>query len=255
MGTAAYIRVSTDEQDPQRQRNEISDQYDVDEWYQDIESGAVFTGRQDFDRLRSEMDQWDEVVFHEVSRLGRSARETDEVMREFRDTGVTVHFLNPMPLSLYPDPEMAEHRWEAMFNEVIFDFAKHWAEAEREQIRQRTKSALRRLEQEGKWSGGRVPAGYRVDEDGYLVEDADEYERIRRMCQRIMEGRPKRRVAAFYGLESGYESILSRVEDSEKPYYEDIHFDDDQWQLEQAKVKAGKKELDPLTQEQEVVDA
>lgn len=90
MSTSAYIRVSTSDQDPERQYQDIRSHFDVsrEDLYADVEHGDVFTGRDGYDELMDSLDDYDKVVFEEITRLGRSAREMRDTADTLRVCGV-----------------------------------------------------------------------------------------------------------------------------------------------------------------------
>jgi DNA invertase Pin-like site-specific DNA recombinase len=119
-----------------------------------------------------------------------------------------------------------------------------FADAERKMIRSRVQEGIDAAVADGK-RVGRPPFGYTV-EDGFLQQTPSEYVRAQTFIREVRKGREKYATAAFFEIpDSAIQSILARAETNY-----DIPFDNDQWQLERAKVDAGEKELPPLdTQE------
>jgi hypothetical protein len=72
---SAYVRVSTDDQNEQRQMRAIREKYDEDqednqiEWYCDLGKSGATTSRQEYQRLREHVAEYDVVVAHELDPL------------------------------------------------------------------------------------------------------------------------------------------------------------------------------------------
>lgn len=80
------MRVSTADQDAERQRDSIGSKYKVDNitWFVDIESGASLD-REQYNDLRDDLDEYDVVVSTEIDRLGRSFSGLASFVEELRD--------------------------------------------------------------------------------------------------------------------------------------------------------------------------
>ena len=76
MQIAAYVRVSTDDQNEDRQMRAIREKYDEQsneiEWFCDLGESGASTSRREYQRLREDVKEYDVVVAHELDRLGRS---------------------------------------------------------------------------------------------------------------------------------------------------------------------------------------
>lgn len=235
---AAYVRVSTDDQDDQRQRNSILNKYEQDEieWYVDIESGSS-VDRAEYQRLRDDIESDDPpgiVVATEIDRLGRSFSELANIVEDIRDRGIGLDLVE-QPV----DTTEAEDWMGDLMLNILITFA----DAERRMIKDRVQQGINKAQQEGK-RVGRPPFGYTVD-DGFLVQIPSEYARAQEFIRETRKGRAKKATAEFYGIpESSIQSILERS----KQNYE-TEFDNKSWKVERAKVEAGKKQLEPLTSE------
>lgn len=233
---AAYVRVSTDEQDDQRQRDSILNKYDAEniEWYVDIESGAS-VARKEYQRLREDVesdDPPDVVVTTEIDRLGRSFSELADCVEDMRRNGVDIDCTEQAISTTDADDWMADMVLNLM---IVF------ADAERRMIQDRVQAGINKAQREGK-RVGRPPAGYDVDDDGFLFQDPVEYAKVQNFIREVKKGRAKSSTAEFFGVkQSAIQSVLKRAEQN----YE-IEFDNDQWKVERAKVEAGEKTLEPL---------
>ena len=235
MATAAYIRVSTPEQDPERQYQDIKSKFDVsrDHLYADVEHGDVFTGRDCYDALMDSLEDYEKVVFEELTRLGRSAREMRDTAHTLREAGVTIATVSPLR-EFPPDEDDA-------MSKLFFDILTRMAEAELERIRSRTKSGIRQAKREGKHVGN-PPREYTV-EDGFLEPIEGEYERISKFIREVNKGRAKAPTARFFGVdETSYQSIL---ENSDR-YWDAEYVGDEEWRRRRVEVQNGEKDLEPL---------
>lgn len=170
-----YVRVSTDEQDPQRQvddcrraaeRRGAAVRLYVDRGV----SGATFE-REEFQRLKDDVGagRVDTVMATEASRIGRSFLETTEFIQHCYDHGVKFEVLDGSFPTVDPDSddEMAKKYAELMA----------WAaDLERYFLRKRVQSGVNRAKEQGKWTG-RPPYGFTVN-DGYLAVEPNDYLRM-----------------------------------------------------------------------------
>ena len=86
----AYVRVSSVEQNPERQRVALA-AYGIDEWYEDKLSGKD-TNRDDLERLRGDIRKGDTICVHDFSRLARSLKDFIDLVNEFQNKGASLYF-------------------------------------------------------------------------------------------------------------------------------------------------------------------
>lgn len=86
----AYIRVSTAEQNPERQKVALA-AYGIDKWYEDKLSGKD-TNRDDLERLRKDIRKGDTIYVHDFSRLARSLKDLIDLVNEFQNKGASLYF-------------------------------------------------------------------------------------------------------------------------------------------------------------------
>lgn len=229
---AGYVRVSTDDQDDDRQRESILQHYDSEDidWYVDIESGASLS-RDQYNNLRENIDKYDVIVTTEIDRLGRSFSELASFVEELREKGIDLH-CTEQPISTVES--------DGWMGDLLLNLMIVFADAERQMITDRVQQGIDKARRDGK-RVGRPPFGYDV-EDGFMYQVPDEYARAQNFIREVKKGRSKRATAEYFEIpESAIQSILKRAEQN----YE-IPFDNDQWRIERAKVKAEKKDLMPL---------
>jgi DNA invertase Pin-like site-specific DNA recombinase len=113
MQIAAYVRVSTDDQNEQRQMRAIRAKYDDDqednqiEWYCDLGESGASTSRQEYQRLRESVVEYDVVVAHELDRLGRSFADLAGFVDDLREKGIDIDLVN------HPIGAVGEDDWIA----------------------------------------------------------------------------------------------------------------------------------------------
>lgn len=205
---AVYVRVSTSDQDPQRQLDDCRAAADrrgagTVPYVDHDESGASFD-REQFQQLRADVaaGDVDTVMATEASRLGRSFVETAEFIQHCYDHGVAVEVLDGSFPTVDPgeDDPMAKKVAELMA----------WvADLERQYLRQRVESGLRRAQREGKWTG-RPPYGFTTDGDGYLVVEPTDYLAIQAALE-ALETDPEATLPAVARHAGIPKSTLSRV--------------------------------------------
>ena len=234
MNIAAYVRVSTDDQNEDRQMRAIHQKYSEEgtqiEWYCDLGESGASTSRCEYQHLREHIAEYDVVVAHELDRLGRSFADLAGFVEDLREKDVDIDLVNQPIGTVGEDDWMAE----MMLNMMVF------ADAERKMIRSRVQEGIDAAIAGGK-RVGRPPFGYTV-EDGFLQQVPAEYVRVQTFIREVRKGREKKATATFFEIpDSKIRSILTRAEANY-----DIPFDNDQWRLERAKVDAGEKDLPPL---------
>jgi DNA invertase Pin-like site-specific DNA recombinase len=238
MQIAAYVRVSTDDQNEDRQMRAIrakyaeSEQNNEIEWFCDLGESGASTPRREYQRLREHVAEYDVVVAHELDRLGRSFADLAGFIEDLREKDIDIDLVNQ------PIGTVGEDDWMA---EMMLNMMMVFADAERKMIRSRVQEGIDAAIADGK-RVGRPPFGYSV-EDGFLQQIPSEYVRVQNFIREVRKGREKRATAAFFDIPvSKMRSILARAETNY-----DVAFDNDQWHIERAKVDVGEKELPPLS--------
>jgi DNA invertase Pin-like site-specific DNA recombinase len=185
-----YARVSTADQDPQRQLDElrefVKDSCDNPEVhaYTDIISGTETDRGEEYRRLREDIKDGilDVVVVHELSRLSRlGAGEIHEFL-EFCLTNETGVRDLEVGLEISLDDDLVDRAVSQLIAGVMGDLAR----VEHKQKLRRIQSGIDAAQDAGRWTG-RPPAGFEV-EDGYLRVNADEFLTIRHALERVEQG-------------------------------------------------------------------
>ena len=233
-----YARVSTTDQDSQRQLNELrefaEDTYDEPEIhaYADIISGTETERGEEYQRLRSNIEDGalDVVVVHELSRLSRlGAGEIHEFL-EFclsHETGVQDLEVG---LEISLEDDLVDRAVSQLIAGVMGDLAR----VEHKQKLRRIQSGIDAAKEAGRWTG-RPPAGFDV-KDGYLQVNADEFLTIRRALERIDQGYTYAEAADGTPVA---ESTLRALYDDRR----DLYF---YAEAEDERLQAAAQELQPL---------
>ena len=137
-----YVRVSTQDQDVENQKNEISRyctdrKMIIDEWIAIEMSSSKSTEARRIDELISKLKEDDAVIASELSRLGRSIKETLDIVETIVEKKKARLILIKQNLDLNP------HNLDDIQNTVLLTTFSMLAKLERTFISQRTKTALR----------------------------------------------------------------------------------------------------------------
>lgn len=147
--TFAYLRVSTDKQDLENQRLEISayatrSGLTVDEWLEVEISSRKDIRQRRIVELMGKLKRGDILVVSEVSRLARSMREVHNIMGDLASKKVKVHIIKQNVVSQGEGD---------MTTDILVNAFAMAAQMERALISQRTKNGLARVRAEGRKLG------------------------------------------------------------------------------------------------------
>jgi DNA invertase Pin-like site-specific DNA recombinase len=229
---ATYIRASTDDQKTTHQQDAIDewltkhdvDQSDVDR-YVDLGQSGADPGREQFGELVDaiQSENYEYVVVWEISRLARLGSIYQRFFEHCEDAGTTVAITDGWINEVRPDGT----------GKLIADISAAVAEEERRRLTKRIESGVARAQREGKWTG-RVPKGFRHDNEGYLqlIHEADRdageisYLEMRSAIGRVDDGESYRAVAA--DTPNIGRSTLMRIhkDDDRRSWYLDGEADD-----------------------------
>lgn len=128
-----YCRVSTKEQNLDRQLNALSTYKPADRVFTDKQSGKNFD-RPAYQEMKRCVVAGDEVIIKELDRLGRNKDAMKQEIKWFGDHGVTLRILN-VPTTLM---EFGDQEWvRDMVNTIIIEVLATVAQEEREKNRAR----------------------------------------------------------------------------------------------------------------------
>lgn len=164
-----YLRVSTEKQNPENQRDEIrrfaeEKSLAVDSWVVETVSGKIVHKKRKLGRLLRKMNKGDTLIVTEISRLSRSLTEIMAIMGECLDRQINI----------YTTKE--RYTFDNSINSKVLCFAFGLvAEIERNLISMRTKEALALKRAEG------VRLGRRPGSDVKMQVIRDNSDRIEAM--------------------------------------------------------------------------
>ncbi len=133
-----YVRVSTKEQNLDRQVNEIRERYGDIRIYADKQSGKDFR-REAYQELKRAVCSGDEVIIKELDRLGRNKEEVKKELEWFRSRRVICRILD-VPTTLI-DFKGQEWLFD-MVNNILIEVMGSIAEQERVKIRSRQREGI-----------------------------------------------------------------------------------------------------------------
>lgn len=137
----AYVRVSTVEQNPQRQREALS-VYKIDRWYEDSASGKN-ANRPELQNMLNFVREGDTVYIHDLSRLARNTRDLLNIVEE----------LNGRSVQLVSCKENIDSSTPT--GKLMLTMIGAIAEFERQNILERQREGIAIAKREGKYKGGK----------------------------------------------------------------------------------------------------
>lgn len=144
MARIGYIRVSSADQNLDRQVENLSDVFKV---FSDKLSGKS-KDRSGLDALLSFIREGDIVVVSELDRLGRNNKELTEVISAIQEKGATIEALNLPSLSGIKDENLRR-----LLNNLIIEIYKYQAESERVKILERQRQGIEIARRKGRYKG------------------------------------------------------------------------------------------------------
>ena len=235
---AIYTRVSTGDQNAQRQYDELME-YATEQYpdssvipFGDTISGSSTDDAQQYQTLREEIadGEYKAVVVDEISRLSRlGGGEIHDFIQLCLEHDTSVQD-REVGLSIDVDGSEVDQAVKQMLAGLLGDLAK----IEHKQKLRRIRSGIAAAQEAGKWTG-RPPIGFDV-EDGRLRVDVEEFLRVRAAIERVAAGEARSAVAEDTGIAS---STLKNSYDERADLYLFGEDDDD-------RVEAAVDEITPL---------
>ena len=197
MAIATYVRVSTSDQNLDRQLTATHeyavDELDADpneiETYRDKSTGTN-VARSGYQSLLDDAADGliDAVVVHEVSRIARSISDLEQTVIRLSDSGVEVHIVSNNMVLL---PDQAE---EDMYQRALFQMLGVFAELDAKIKRQNIRQGIAARQESDEYQHGPAPLGFEKD-DGSLVEAAD-YHRVCKVLEEVARDEMSQRQAS-----------------------------------------------------------
>lgn len=139
----AYVRVSSKEQNEERQRVAISEKYKIDKWFVDKMSGKNME-RPEFKQMLDYCREGDTIYIHDLSRLNRNTK----------DLLTTVELLEKKRVHLVSNKEAIDT--STPVGRFFITILGAIYELERENIRERQEEGIAIAKAQGKYSGGKT---------------------------------------------------------------------------------------------------
>lgn len=134
--TVAYVRVSTKEQNLDRQLEELKNLGIEEKYiYQDKQSGKDFE-RIGYQYMKKSLEKGDTLVIKELDRIGRNQMELKKEWEYFKENEINVRVLDMPALNIDYNDENLKPMIK-MINNIIFEIMCWKAQNERETIRKR----------------------------------------------------------------------------------------------------------------------
>lgn len=189
----ALIRVSTDSQDLKQQTDEvvkqmISDGYKKEDiiLIEDKESGVKLSEeeRQGLTKMKYHIQndsQIDSVYVYELSRLSRKPDVFYSIRNFLIDHKIQLVVIKPS-MKLFDNKGNVDQN-----TMILFGIFSSMSEQEGYLRKERMSRGKRKNVKEGKWNGGYIPYGYKVDKDNYIVINELEADVIRKIFNRYSQ--------------------------------------------------------------------
>ncbi|HEM4676683.1 TPA: recombinase family protein [Streptococcus suis] len=144
MSRIGYIRISSKDQNLDRQVENLSDVFKI---FSDKLSGKD-KNRPGLEALLSFIREGDIVVVSELDRLGRNNKELTEVISMIHSKGATLEILSFPSLVGIKDDNLRR-----LLNNLIIEIYKYQAEAERVRLLERQRQGIEIAKKKGKYKG------------------------------------------------------------------------------------------------------
>ena len=220
MAVYGYVRVSTDRQADEGES--LGTQQRVVEGYAMMNgltldsifvergvSGSKPLGqRSQGERLLSTLQGGDVVITAKLDRMFRSALNALDILAQLKDRGVSLHMI-----------DLGGDVTGNGISKLVFTILSAVAEAERDRIRERIRYVKADQRKRQRYLGGIVPFGWRIGENGALIEVPEQQRAIQRIVELRRNGLSLRAISAAIAAEGvrlsheGVKNVLAADED------------------------------------------
>lgn len=187
MARFGYIRVSSKDQNLERQREKLKS-CGIDKIFEEKESGASLDNRPVLNKLLKILRFDDTVVVTELDRLSRKADDLTYIINTIQKKEASLEVLN-LPVTKTDDKNLNK-----LLNTLIIEIYKYMAESERLKIKERQKQGISIAKREGRYKGRKpkytmnspqIQQAFKLINEGYSIRKASEstglnYETLRR---------------------------------------------------------------------------
>ena len=167
-----YARVSSKDQNLDRQLEAAKAYKNIDRIFPDKQSGKDFN-RDKYMEMKAILERGDEVIVHSLDRLGRNKEGIKEELAWFKENGVIVRILD-VPTTMIEYPKGQEWVMD-MVNNILIEVLGAFAEQERENIRKRQREGIDAMQVVG---GRRVSAKKGTTYGRQAISLSDDFEKF-----------------------------------------------------------------------------
>ena len=197
MGVYGYVRVSTDRQaddgeSPGTQQRIIEGyammnglSLDSNFVERGVSGSKPLGERPEGARLLRIVKAEDVVITPKLDRMFRSALDALDILGQLKDRGVALHMI-----------DLGGDVTGNGVSKLVFTILSAVAEAERDRIRERIRDVKADQRKRQRYLGGIVPFGWRIGEDGTLVEVLEQQHAIQRIVELRQKGLSLRAISA-----------------------------------------------------------
>jgi putative DNA-invertase from lambdoid prophage Rac len=197
MSVYGYVRVSTDRQADEGEslgtQQRVIDGYammnglTLDSIFVErgVSGSKPLGERPEGARLLAGLKSGDVVITPKLDRMFRSALDALEVLGRLKDRGISLHMI-----------DLGGDVTGNGVSKLVFTILSAVAEAERDRIRERIRDVKADQRKRQRYLGGIVPFGWRIGEDGTLVEVLEQQRAIQRIVELRRKGVSLRAISA-----------------------------------------------------------
>ncbi len=203
MEAILYRRVSTSEerQDIDRQLEPLiryckeNDMAVIDDFKDSVSGSVEVEKRPGYREMLKVVERYTNksklnIVFDEISRLGRKKKIINNAIEHFTNQGINVHFLSPRCKMLDEEGRVIEQ------SDLTVTIFAQLAESELNRIKHRTITSVPRTAEKGHSLGGYFALGYKTDDNGKILIDEDEADLVRLIFKMYIDGNGASTLAA-----------------------------------------------------------
>lgn len=148
-----YDRVSTDEQNPERQHIAIAEyaaanNIKIDRTYEDKASGRNFQ-RPQYQAMKGTLRAGDTVIIKELDRMGRNMEQIKREWQELQQMDVSIIVTDTPLLNTANKTDLEKQ----LITNIVFELLAYMAEKERQKIHARQSEGIAIAKQQGKYKG------------------------------------------------------------------------------------------------------
>lgn len=150
--TVAYIRVSSKDQNLDRQIDEMKKLGIEDKYIYDDKASGKDMDRIGYQYMKRTLEKGDTLVIKSLDRLGRNQQQIKDEWQYFKDNEINVRVLDMPTLNIDYSNQEQSGMYRMVAN-IVFEVMSFMAQEEREKIRQRQREGIDAARKRGKQFG------------------------------------------------------------------------------------------------------